>query len=338
MNSRSLKDKGMYNEEIKLKFLEEQYSSEDSRRILAYIFYNSRRTEEQLGKDLYNFNINDITALLKDLSPRNTNVARSNGSVISAYINWSAENGYRQSNDNPLHGVLPSYYEDFVGERKLYLSKNQIDEIIEEIVNAQDSVILKLLFDGASGTKMSELLNLKKSDINWDTNSLKLTDDKYGDRELVVTDECMKLLNRAIDEKSYYSKNGTVEGKKSEIDLVDNEYVLRNIKVGAYGEGKGNPSLIYRRMDMIQELLDTGLESFTSKSITKSGMIYEGYRLFLEDGEIGSEQLSKVAEKFGVRKIKVGEYEYYNTSILGKFINRENILELYGVDIDKATE
>ena len=342
MNNRNLKEMGMYNEERKRAFLEEQYPSESSRDILAYLFYKSRITEEELNKDLHDFSRDELINFFHNLDPKNETSARTNGSVIYSYINWASENRYRVVTDNPLLGIPSSWYDQFIGERKLYISKDKLDEIVRPdcIVNAQDSAILQLLFEGVSGTRLSELLNLKQGDIDWDNNLLHLVDDKYGKREkpLKVSDKCMELLKKAIDEETYFSKNGTVEGKKSEISLVKNVYVLRNIKVGGYSVDKGNPSLVYRRMDMIQEFVDTGLENFTTKTITKSGMIYEGYRLFLEDGELGSEQLSRIAEKFGVRKIKVGEYEYYNTSILGKFINRENILELYGVDIDKATE
>lgn len=323
---------GMYNPELKNAFLNEQYENEDSRKIVSYLFYNSRPTEEQLKKDLANFNINDIDVLMKDLDPPNSAVARSNGSVISTYINWAMGNGHRKAIDNPLRGIYPEWYDKFVGDKKLFMSKDELKDTIENIHNAQDAVIMQLLFEGVSGNKMSELLNLKQEDIDWDNNILHLEDDKFGKRDVEVTEDCLQLIQQAINQTIYYSKNGTATGRKAEIELVENEYVLRNIKTGAYSTGKGSPNLIYRRLTVISELFD--LPYLTSKNLTKSGMIYEAYKEFVSTGTLDNDQISKIAEKFGVRKIKVREYEYYNTSILREFINNENIMKLYNIDIE----
>ncbi len=324
------KELGMYREEIKIKFLEDQYSSEESRKILSYVFYNSREIEIQLEKDLYEFNIEEITYVIRDCSPKKSNHAQRIGSVITKYIEWAIEKGFRPATFHPLQGIHTSFYEQFGGEKRLYLSKQKLENILDQLANAQDAVVPSLLFDGVCGHKFSELLNLRKRDIDWENNTLHLQDDKFGPRKVVVSDRTINLLKVAIKETIYYSQNGTVKGRKEEAELVDNEYVLRTVKVGAYSKGKSKPNLPRRRLDMIGDLVETGIEQFTSKVITYSGMIYQGYISHLKNGELESKQLSEIAELFGIRKVKVDEYQYYNTSVLSRLINLKNINELYG--------
>jgi hypothetical protein len=58
-------------------------------------------------------------------------------------------------------------------------------------------------------------------------------------------------------------------------------------------------------------------------------MLKMAKELLEEHGELGYEQLSQVAEKFGIRKVYVNSYHTYNSTMLREYLNEENIKELY---------
>ena len=70
--------------------------------------------------------------------------------------------------------------------------------------NEQDKLLLMLLFEGVNGKAQSEIRNLKKEDIDRNTNTLHLRCDTNGKRDLEVSEECMKLLDKAIKQKTFY--------------------------------------------------------------------------------------------------------------------------------------
>jgi hypothetical protein len=85
--------------------------------------------------------------------------------------------------------------------------------------------------------------------------------------------------------------------------------------------------VIYRRIASIAELWENPM--MTSKNIFRSGQLYELYKLYKRDREIGREQLIEICEKYGLPKVKNGKYEFYNWSPLTEFLNMENLMKLY---------
>ncbi|MCM3161021.1 site-specific integrase [Metabacillus litoralis] len=315
----------IFNEELKLKFLSE-YESEKTRSIYNYLFLKSGDLEDVMNIDLSQFNLKQIEKLLKEIKPLTINVARSNGRIISAYINWAVKVGIR-NNPNPLKEVGNEWFDQFVDkESKLYLSSEDIDGLEKQLVNAQDAVILYLIFEGVFGEALSELLNLSINDIDFDNNVLFLQDDFSNKRELKVTSQCIRIIRQAMSEKEYHGRNG--EGRT--VKLVDNEFIIRSADTRSTSPGKANRHLVYRRITTVSEHFD--YPYLTAKSIQKSGMIKMGRDLFIKHGTLGKDQLYEIAKRFNVNTIKVKEYEYYNSTLLSSFVNLENINDLYGSD------
>lgn len=322
----SFEKERMYNPDIKEEFLL-TYENNETQTVIAYIFYKSKSTEELLKKDLYEFSIDEIEDVLFNMNPLTKRAAETNARFISSYIDWAISKGLVNSNINPMLTKGNDWFEKFVDKnRKIYFSEQELNEMIEELVNASDAVILRLLFEGAGGEGLSELLNLTKNHIKFD-NVLVLEDDKKGIRELKFSEECMRLIKQALKEKEYQLKNGTGQ-RNNVLKLVENDYVIRPVQRRSTTIDRADKHLIYRRIATIKEYF--GLKYLTAKNIQRSGMIKMAKDLFLRDRELKSKQLYEISERFGIGKIGS---EYYNISILKEFINRENIKKLYGIDI-----
>jgi len=59
-------------------------------------------------------------------------------------------------------------------------------------------------------------------------------------------------------------------------------------------------------------------------------MLYKASELIGDKVELSQEDFEIIGEKFSLSKMKSNGYEYYNTSYLRGYINKDNIDKLYG--------
>lgn len=320
----------MFNEKIKQEFLN-TYPSE-SQPVYKRIFVKSAVNESRFGKDLYDFDLELIEDLLTDLDPLTSSISQSNGRIISAYINWSIDKGYKKNKINLLKSVEADWFERFVDKtKKIYFSAEEIFMVEKFCENAQDRVVIRALFESISGKQGLEIRNLTDEDIDWDNKRVTLYDspdrNPLYSRTIEVSDICLEAFEDALKESTYYKRNGMMEehdNVRGFTDLMDNNYVVRNsiTRTDNYN-GAVNEYVVYRRVSMIGELL--AIPYFTSKNIFRSGMIYMGYQLLKKHGKLGKEQYLEIAERFRIK----------NWYSIKEYCNLETIESLYGETNEK---
>ena len=292
----------MYNKEIKAEFL--SYYTGASKITYGRIFLKSAATEEMFGKDLYEFNLEEIKLVLMDLTPMSYASSQTHGSIISNYISWAIEKGLRSNNINPLQTVDPDWYKIFVPKRKRYITEAELVYIETICVNAQDYVIPRLIFEGVGGEGWNELRNLKKGDIDFENNELTLFDGK-NKRSLKVSNSCIKAIEEAIAQEDYEKKNGLMSTDyarlRRDLKLVDNEYVLRNSLTRTK-----DPTMpidnytIFRRIRLIRDVV--GHPFIKAKSIQISGMLDLAKKMQSENGKLKKEHYIEIADIFNLNK------------------------------------
>lgn len=326
----------MYNEEIKTRYLEEKYPNEESRNVIQYIFFYSYLDEKVLGKDLYDFTREEIGNVIKSSRPKSTLLSQNRGRIISQYISWAIQNNLRKSNINPLLGVETEFYEQLVDKDKdVYISKQDLEEIYDTLVNAQDKVIFQLLFEGIKGKECTEIRNLKLSDI--EDGKVKLKNDYKGERtiELMDKEQTIKLIQEASRQTIYYYNNGK-EIKKgiNQAELFETGYIIKPVKKSNVVNDRVTQAVIMSRVKRSAE--EFGLPFLKPVSVTRSGMIYMAYKLLQKMDKpklTYSGVWEKIGDHFGLTKSRgANGIEYYNSFTLREFINEENINKLYGTD------
>lgn len=311
---------GFYNEAVKNRFLE-TYDKADTRVTYGRILKNSYYTEDQLGKDLYDFNRDEIKGVLFVCAPYSMDVSKTNAAAIRSYINWAIKEGYRMNNLNPLDGIGSEWYKQFVDKSKETIySASKIKYIVSKCMNYQDSVIVQLLFEGVGGEGHEELLNLEENHINFETGELELYDKDNSSRKLRVSDECLRLIRGALNETKYIKKNGefSPNTKSTETNLANNNFVLKTSLTQNKGIGKGGKDLIFRRITTLSKCF--GLEYFKPKSIRFSGMLYEAKKIVDRDGVLEKQQYEKFCPRFKV---------YWHYPLAKEFLNIQTITKLY---------
>ncbi len=312
-----------YNKEIKERFLNNY--PPDSQSTYAVVFRKSAELEDFAEKDLYDFSISQVEKIIRTMQFTTLNAAKTFGRVISSYFNWAIENELRKE-DNPLKNIGNDWFQQFVKEEKHYYSEKELIYIEDHLVNYQDKVIPRLLFEGVNGEMSSELINLRAQDI--DENTLHLKSDDGRERSIQVSDRAISFIEKALKESQYLNKNGEATGKRAVSRLVENDYVLRSTYSKAtINTNRASNYLIYRRLSTIGEIF--GLENFKAKNIWRSGIIKMGMDFYNKNHQITEEQYNEIINQFGMKPYSIKNKEVYRLDILEKLI-LDNGKILYG--------
>ncbi|KMY49647.1 site-specific integrase [Peribacillus loiseleuriae] len=314
----------LYNEELKMAFLD-RYENKSTRNTMINVFKWSAKTEKPLNRDLYEFTLNEIRLVLVDMNSSSIDSIRSNGRFISYYLDWIIGEGYKV-NENPLNGLLNEWYENiYDSSKKTIFTEKEINEMEKALVNAQDAVVLKLLFEGVEGEGLSELLNLQEKDVNFDTGILSLRNDSGEKREIEVSEGSLNLIRQAIKNVPYALKNGLSEGKRREIEVVNNNYIVRSTIGRTINLDRADKHLIYRRLATMSEQFN--YRYLTANNIVKSGKLKLAKDLYKDRKQLTNKELDIIAEQFGMKKTMTqGTYRYNS---MRAYINEENIRGMY---------
>lgn len=309
----------IYNEETKQKWLN-KYPM-DTQRTYRRVFQNSSIIEKELNTDLLDFNRQEIDQLLYHMNPPSLAASQSNGRIVTAYIQWAIEQGLRVNNINPLKVVDVDYFRQFINNTiENYISEHDLIKLEGFCANYQDSVIFRLIFESVLGEGATELINLKKEDVDFKNKTLLLTDEDGSKRKIEVSPTCIAQIEGALEQEKYFKRNGEAELKDNQLeynDLVQNDYILRSAITRTHSYDKIHKHTIYRRINTIRDLY--GIPALTTKNILRSGMIKMGKDLLEEEGILEKKQLEKICERFGV----------VNWYTLKEFINEKQIKKLY---------
>ncbi|MXQ55000.1 site-specific integrase [Shimazuella alba] len=320
----------IFNENVKNEFLK-TITNEKTAHNYNRIFVVTHKYEEDLGKDLNRFSLEQLEKILYDFEANNRHTIESYARIISSYLNWCVQQGILKN--NPLSKLTSSDFDKYVSDQEVFLSEKQLRRYEDQCTNYQDAVIFRLLFEGLSGNQHSEICNLKGSDVDFENNSLHLINSlkvdekgfplKFTERTIKVSDRAMELVRGAIDQKTYVKRNGLMSTAASNVrdfhDLVENQYVVK-AAVTRNKEEVNVPTdryVIFRRIRLITQIL--GVEHVNAKIIQRSGMLYLANQLVQDGEEITIDDLKIVANRYNLKT-------YFN---LKSFLTLENIRKVY---------
>ncbi len=327
-----------YNEYQKMRFLKTVSDNETYHQLCSRLLGRVSRAEEDKNKDLYDFSLPELEKFFRYLNPSKVNTSRMNIQAINSYIEWANSQNLRKTNINPLSVIMgEDFYRSFIDESKQTIfSEEEIDDIIRECKNYQDSAIIQMLFEGISGTGFEELLNLQRKNIDFNNNRLLLTDADGSTRILEVSDMCMFLIEGALDQTMYIKNNGMYVSDRgsSEIALVENDYVIKTSNLGRIKSfDKADKFLVHRRLAALgdPDMLDKPY--LTPKNLKYSGMLKIAKDYYLRDGVIDKDCTDEIGHRFNIRKVENKDRaEYVVLPYKRDFLNVETIKKVYNIE------
>ncbi|MCR8641457.1 integrase [Paenibacillus sp. N1-5-1-14] len=312
----------MYNGEVKELFISEYGLG--TQKILNRIFKISQASENDLGKDLFEFNREELRLLFFLYRAKTEYSSKANVSWVQKYIDWAIEEGYYDGM-NPLDTVDTKWKEQFVNKSiKKYWTDREVEKIIDSLVNYQDRVVVILPFNGVRGVGNCEIINLQVHDVDAFNEKLSLRDsDGKVARTIPVSEKCIKLCEAALKEDVYEKKNGNASPdiKAPNASLVDNNYVVKSAITRTDHHDEAEKNVVHRRLTNISKSIDE--PQFTPLNIIYSGMLAMAKDLYLKNGKLEDEEYRKICEQFNVSV----EQSLYR--LKSEFLNIETIKSLY---------
>ena len=253
----------MYNEKMKEGFCKEYLKSRIIQKTTLYgMFRRIAPYEKKLKKDVSLFNKDEAIEMYIEFKSRSVYTLMNNNTILKAYCAW------KKYYHNPN---LESVYEDITlddlrpcidKDASKLLSRDEITEIENQLLNSTDAAIIELLFNGVAGKNMEDIYSVSRECVNGDVLIV-------NGKEFIMTDRLKELLPKAFAETKLMSY-----GSSMRVAPVIGEGQIYKERSNARGVDTDDSRFryFYRRIQIYRDYL--GIPSLTMKNISASGLWY----------------------------------------------------------------
>lgn len=294
----------IYDSEFKEKFLEYKGYSEETKRVTRALFGKIAKIEREKNQDISEFDKASIELVLKELKASTIRSLQSSISTIDQYINYAILIG-KISTDMENVARFYSKKEDIAkfldksAEENMILPKAEIDALSGYAENAQDGVILNLLFDGISHKrKFVELRNIRIQDVNEEAltiNIPQLVDEDTGEflasRTVPISKETLRMIKAAMKESKYASLKGQ---SSRNYTIAESDYILRGLRNNYQIKWEN----VSQRILRIAEL--EGYPYLTATNIAYSGQVHYASVLMKSEGLTIDEACRNIMKRYNL--------------------------------------
>ena len=301
----------MYNTEFKERFLKEHVVngksySDETKRVARILFNKIAKVEIDKQQDISEFDKSSFELVLKELKATTIRSLQNSISTIEQYINFVIETGKISKTKGNVASAYSkkgdiSQFLDKLAEENMILSKSEIDSLSGHADNAQDGVVLNLLFDGISHKrKFIELINITINDVDEYRLQIKipqLLDEDTGEilppRIVPISKETLTMINAAMKEKKYAS----VKGKTNRsYKIADSQYILRGLRNNFQIKWENVSQRIIRFSDV------NDYPYLNATNIAYSGQIHYARKLIEQEGLTIDEACKRIMKRFNINE------------------------------------
>lgn len=296
----------MYENDKKEGFIKDYLRSRVVAQTSLYsLFRKVEPYERKLDKDCSQFTEKEVLEMYKEFGARSYYVLLNYNVILKAYCAWM-RHYHGLNNDIAYEDITTDMIRPLVPEdAKKVLSREEITEIEDQLLNYTDMAIIELLFEGISGKNMEDIYTVSAECI-------------YGDmlvvngKEYLITDRLQQLLPKAFDETEIMSYGSTMRL----FPVIGHGRIYKE-RCNAKGIDTNDAKFryFYRRVQIFRDYL--GISGLTMKNIATSGLWYylstgmEETKLDLRSF-LRTEMGKKIAIKYGFSE------DYYLDNIYAK--------------------
>lgn len=305
----------MYNTERKERFIEYKLETSTAHRNYWMALFNiSEPFENELGKDLCDFNEAEFISLYKQMGFSTENYAINTASKMSSYVDWCIKHGYVADGINHFTSVYHQAIEQGINFNKanLYVDKETILKLVRNAAqaNPMDGFVLLATYEGIAKDNWSDLLNLKIEDFTEEDGKhyVKLSSGKT----VRVSAELALYAEDANNAEYMYSYNRYGIRK---IPYAPSPYIIRtiqNVKV------RTQDRYVFLTRAVMRALKCSNVE----KQISRSTLVASGRVTYIKEQceekgitpfeYVNSEECrAEFGERFGVKALKWKMLELY---------------------------
>ena len=318
----------MYNSEYKEAFLKASEHAEETKNQYKVYFKKTEPFEAQKGKDLFDMDFDMLEELFYWVQRKTERSAVNFFNTIKNYITWAKDNGYGES---PLNPIIDTINTEFVSkylykEGIKYYSRKDLFKYFENIINERDKALVLALFEGISGNKFSEIINLRREDLSEKDGkyyaSLLSDEVDLTHRQLEISEELYNMVIEAYNAQEYKNTSGRVNR------IVDGEYIFRKSRIGGNDVRITVPMLQNTIINVIKPAFDD--VQITTTSINNSGVMHYANEYMNSDRVLTKEIATRVAEKFDLYGLEIKGKKYPSFMRFKEIIDVDYMEEEYG--------
>lgn len=258
-----------YNEGAKVEFIKDYMRSRVvAATSLSGLFNKTSQFENKLGKDCSQFNAKEILEMYKGFDARSRNTLENYNVYLKHYTAFrlyhkqiEGENAYEGINKDMIKECMNPEMQS-----QLYLTREQLDDIEDQLFNYTDKAIIEALWHGISGKSMKDLVSLERKMFSDDKRSLILPDGRC----IPISEKLSEYLDKAFDETEYLCYGSTIRVEK--LVGYDTLYKERS-NVHAAPSADTMFRWVYRRVQNYRKQLD--MPMLTMKNIQASGLLHQ---------------------------------------------------------------
>lgn len=266
----------MYQSEMKEGFCESYLRSRIIQKTSLYGFFKKIAPyEERLGKDICKFNKKEALAMYEGLKSRSVYTLLNNNVILKSYCAW-----IKYYHDNHIENIYESItIEDLKpcvdAKASKLLSREEVTEIEDSLLNYTDAAIVECLFQGISGYSMRDITELNEHMLDKKHKCLIFPDGRIFD----ITDRLCEMLEKAFQEDTYICYGETLRTKKL---IGKGKLFKERDNVHAADSDDRRFRFIYRKIQVIREYV--GIEELTMKGLAAAGMAYALHENLMQTG------------------------------------------------------
>ena len=257
-----------YNEEAKEKFIKDYMRSRVvSATSLSAIFNKTAPFEEELNKDCSQFTQKEILNMYTAFKARSVNVLENYNVYLKNYTAYVLYHN-KTKHDNEYFNLTKEMISTCIDpniRKQIYLTREQMDDIENELLNYTDRSIVVALWHGISGKSMQDLISLNRDKFNDDKTSLIFPDGRI----VQISHKLSEYLDKAFSETEYLCYGNTLK-----IERLNGYDCLYKERFNAHAAPSEDQQFrwIYRKIQNYRKHLD--IPMLTMKTIQASGLLY----------------------------------------------------------------
>lgn len=354
LNENFVANPDWFDYEVKEKYLNSV--SESQRTYIMFLLKKMSIHEKSVGEPLYNQTTSNIESFLYSLQPLTRQTSYKGLGYVIRYMRFAAELGVKDSNIILIESSF-DYADKFVPQNaRTFITRDQLEAIIDNCRNFQDKVIFRLIFEGLKGSQLSELRFLKPNEVykkQVDGNEQYFIDINSSDknnRTIPISENLYSLCQYASAQETYLLNNGNevdsniIMKRGTEQDLVDTGYILKRSKIGKNAADTDSTISyhgLYSRMKRImdyEEFNDIDADYMKSGTLYQSGALYEAYKII--DAEYANglleayikeekDELYSKVDFLSLRRKVLEKFIYVQVQKSKNLISLENMIKYY---------
>ena len=258
-----------YNEEAKARFIKDYMRSRVvAATSLSGIFNKTAQFEETLGKDCSQFTKEEILDMYSKFGARSLSVLGNYNVYLKGYTAYRKyhrkifnENAYDEINKEDLKQCLDP---DLI--KQTYITREQLDDIEDELLNYTDKAIVEALWHGISGKSMRDLTLLNERMLDENKTSLIFPDGRI----VPISKKLSEYLSKAFHEMDYLCYGASLR-----VERLVGDGSLYKERANAHAGDSDDVKFrwVYRKIQNYRKFLE--IPTFTMKTIQASGLLHQ---------------------------------------------------------------